>query len=277
MFVKNSIFFTPTKAEQLCCYSWAWESPGRSLWSLGFLNQNRVLQPFGGSGSCLWWWQWSLPLGIHMHSPLWTEGRIKVEFNDPWYDRYLCSGAFSHIQRMHVPGELPQGHSLPADLFPSFTPAWCLVLLPWCGPWQGDDQGSLPKATGGCSPQTVLCCLQSPAGETLLGEKGLWCSACFSILWVREGGGEEIISINLCYPIMGIFDWKTHHKEKAWELYNERISGYPSLLSLFHQMSGGALSSQLLTPLMSALGSWARPLLRALEKSHLRVKQTVLV
>lgn len=164
MFVKNSIFFTPTKAEQLCCYSWAWESPGRSLWSLGFLNQNKVLQPFGGPSSCLWWWQWSLPLGMHMHSLLWTERRIKVEFNVPWYDRYLCSGAFSHIQRMHVPGELPQGRSLPADLFPSFAPAWCLVLLPWCGPWQGDDQSSLPK--GVLTPDSPMLLAEPSWGDT---------------------------------------------------------------------------------------------------------------
>lgn len=52
------------------------------------------------------------------------------------------------------------------------------------------------------------------------------------------------------------------------DMSNKRISRYASLLSLSQLMSGGVLSPQLLTPLMSALGSWGRPLLRALEKSH---------
>lgn len=136
--------------------------------------------------------------------------------------------------------------------------AWCCCHGVVHG--KGMTRAPCPRV---CSPQTVPCCLQSPAGETLLGAKHLWCSACFSILWVREGGREEIISINLCYPIMGIFDWKTCHKEKAWKLNNERISGYPSLLSLFQQMSGGALSSQLwdhwCQPLGAGLGHcWGR-------------------
>lgn len=94
--------------------------------------------------------------------------------------------------------------------------AWCCCHGVVHG--KGMTRAPCPRV---CSPQTVPCCFQSPAGETLLGAKHLWCSACFSILWVREGGREEIISINLCYPIMGIFDWKTRHKEKAWKRRHE--------------------------------------------------------
>lgn len=90
-----------------------------------------------------------------------------------------------------------------------------------------------------------------------------------SISCQRKGGREEIISINLCYCILRIFDeTPVYHKEKTWKLNNNRISGCPSLLSLSQLMSGGILSPQLLTLLMSALGSWGRPLLRVLEKSH---------
>lgn len=146
--------------------------------------------------------------------------------------------------------------------------AWCCCHGVVHG--KGMTRAPCPRV---CSPQTVPCCLQSPAGETLLGAKHLWCSACFSILWVREGGREEIISINLCYPIMGIFDWKTRHKEKAWKLNNE-ISKF---IVIIPADEWGCIKFSALRPLMSALGSWARPLLRALEKSHLWVKQTVLV
>lgn len=71
---------------------------------------------------------------------------------------------------------------------------------------------------------------------------------------------------------MGIFDKKSIVKRwwiiKEWEANNKRISGYPSLLSLSQQMSGGALSSQLLTPfdvspwelgLVTAEGAWKIP------------------
>lgn len=180
----------------------------------------------------------------------------------------------------HVPRELPQVHGIPSSSLSQFYVGIVsgAAAMVW-SMGQRDDQSSLSKATGVCSPQTVLNCFQRPAGEALLGAKGLWCSACFPLLGVREGGREEIISINLCYPIMGIFGKKKkiHHKEKAWEINDKRKSVCPSLLSLFQWMSGCALSSQLLTPLMSALGSWARPLLRALGKSHLWVKQTTLV
>ena len=90
-----------------------------------------------------------------------------------------------------------------------------------------------------------------------------------SISHQREGATEEIISINLCYSILRIFhETPVHHKEKAWDMNNKRISVFLSLLSLSQLMSEGIRSPQLLTPLMSALGSWGRPLLRVFEKSH---------
>ena len=68
------------------------------------------------------------------------------------------------------------------------------------------------------APQIILYSLQKLIKETLLGGKGLRCLVGFptSISHQREGGREEIISINLCYPILRIFDeTPVHHKEKV--------------------------------------------------------------
>lgn len=59
-----------------------------------------------------------------------------------------------------------------------------------------------------------------------------------------------------------------YHKKTLWEMNNKRISRYLSLLPLPQLMSVGILGPQLSTPLMSALESWGRSLLRVLEKSH---------
>lgn len=120
MFIKNSMFSTSTKVEQLCSYSWAWGSAGRTLWSLGFLNVRteffsplKTLTHICDDNSKI---HHPLPLGLHTHSPPRTERRWKVKVNVPWYRRYFCSGACSHILRKypcfsltsHVPRQLPQ-------------------------------------------------------------------------------------------------------------------------------------------------------------------------
>lgn len=121
MFVKNSMFLTSTKVEQFCSYSWAWESGGRTLRSLGFLNVRteffsllKTLTRVCDDSSSV---HYPLPLSIDTNSPPWTERRWKVKVNVPWYCGYFCSGTCSHILAKkypcfpvtsHVPRQLQQ-------------------------------------------------------------------------------------------------------------------------------------------------------------------------